>query len=107
MRKYIAGNIIEDNIIFTADDNVTLVDPTAITVQYKVTYANVAYGPYTLTYTSLSAPAPNSIWRLSTGNYKVWMDTTLLPGYWSFQWKGQGTGQAVLPLSALVNPAPL
>lgn len=107
MNKYIEGNLIEDVATFTKDDNVTPVDPTTVQLNYTVAYANVVYGPYTILYSGSSTPGNSVIAKLSTGKYDVQMDTTLLPGYWTWQWYGTGTGQALLPLSATVYPAPI
>jgi hypothetical protein len=106
-QKYVAGSLIEDVAAFTADDDVTPVDPTTITVKYQIAYAGAVSGPFTITYASATVPAPHTIARTAPGVYEVQLDTTLLPGYWTYQWNGTGTGQAVLPVAALVYPAPL
>lgn len=107
MLKYIAGNIIEDIATFTADDNVTDIDPTTVTVVYEWQYAGVTYGPNTITYAGATTPAVNTIAKLGVGRYNVQLDTSLFPGYWVYQWHGTGVGQALLPSSAIVLPAPL
>lgn len=110
MNKYIEGNLIDDVATFTKDDNVTLVDPATVEVDWTVQYAGVLYGPYHALYSGSSTPGNGIVARLSAGKYEVQMDTTLLPGYWTWQWYGSGgttSAQALLPLSAIVNPASL
>lgn len=107
MRKYIAGNIIEDIATFTTDDNITPIDPTAVHLTYAVRFANALSGPYTITFTGSTTPATGQIAKTSAGTYTVRLDTSLLPGYWQYQWFGTGTAQANIPSSAIVHPSPL
>lgn len=110
MNKYIEGNLIDDIATFTEEDNVTPVDPSFVEVDWTVLSAGTLYGPYYATYGSATVPANGIIARLSPGKYEVQMDTTLLPGYWTWQWYGSGgtaSAQALLPLSAIVLPAPI
>ena len=103
----VAGNILENTVLFTQDDNITPVDPTSVTVAYKVAYAGGLSGPFTITYSGASVPATGVIAKLSSGKYVVRIDTTLLPGYWQYEWQGTGGGQALLPFAALVYNAPI
>jgi hypothetical protein len=105
MNVYIAGNLIADIATFTQADNVTPVDPTTVQVNYTVVYSDVLYGPNTILYSGSIVPSNGSIARLSPGQYELQLDTTLQPGYWTWQWYGTGTGQALLPVSALVHPS--
>lgn len=107
MNKYIAGNVVEDVATFTGDDNITLVDPTTVLVKYQIRYAGTTYGPYTINYTGSTTPATGTVAKLAVGTYNVRIDSTLLPGYWVHEWQGTGTAQALLPVSYIVNPAPL
>lgn len=106
-QKYVAGNLIEDTATFTADDNTTPVDPSFVVVTYQITFAGAISGPYRIQYASATTPAAGVIAKLSTGTYEVQMDTSLLPGYWVYQWAGSGNGQALLPVAATVYPAPI
>lgn len=107
MRKYIAGNLIESDAQFTKDDNVTPIDPTTVQVLYTITQYGNTSGPYTITYAGATVPANGVIARTAQGAYTVQIDTSLLPGYWLYEWKGAGAAQIFLPLSAIVYPTPL
>lgn len=105
MLKYVAGNIIENTAMFTADDNTTPIDPSFVVVKYWV-YGPSLSGPYSIQYVSATTPATGIIAKIATGTYVVRLDTSLLPGYWQYEWFGSGAGQATLPLSAIVYQAP-
>jgi hypothetical protein len=104
---YDEGTIVEMNATYLGDDNVTPVDPTAVAFSYAVIPPGSATRSTTvvLNFTpGTSTPAVNVIGKLSTGIYQVWIDTTGLPGDWTYDWTSSGTGQAAESTKMYVTP---
>jgi hypothetical protein len=74
-----------------------LADPTTVTLTYRINQG----APVVLTYN------PGVIVRDGTGLYHAVLDTTSLPGTWTYRW--QGTGAVIAPKwnSFFVRPLPV
>lgn len=75
-----------------------LADPTTVTLTYRVNQGS----PVTLT--TSSTPA---IVKDGTGLYHVVLDTTNLPGLWTYRWQGTGAVVAQRTRSFIVRALPV
>jgi type II secretory pathway pseudopilin PulG len=100
------GTVAVITATFT-DSTGALADPTNIFLEYAIAPPASPYGtPATITFTGSSAPAVGTCFRLSTGAYQVWLDTTAQPGYWVFDLESTGTCEAESPTGTfVVQPA--
>jgi hypothetical protein len=65
----------------------TLVDPDKVIFSYSVQHGNVI----SFTYTNGTGDPSGTIVKVSTGNYYADIDTTGLPGVWTYGWRSLAT----------------
>ena len=127
MATYIAGSLFQVQSNFVDSDTNDLIDPTYVILKFSqeglavpVIYVYASgEGAQLVTNPSISNPTNNvELWTLSggagfitkvtTGIYSALLDTTALPGLWTYEWIGRGTvGQSIDSNTFLVNAASL
>ena len=85
MAAYYEGALVRTKAAFTdPNNNNAPIDPTTVTLKWhRITDPLTTW-----------AVAGNEIIKDSTGNYHADLDTTNLPGHWSYEYEGTGTAQA-------------
>ncbi|MGH3266815.1 MAG: hypothetical protein ACRDNS_33095 [Trebonia sp.] len=73
-----------------------LIDPSTV----ELIYQTPDLATHTLVY-------PTGVTKDAVGLYGAGVDSTGMPGIWTFAWKSTGTGQAYANAQIFVNPAPL
>jgi|SRR5665213_3343876 len=127
MATYTAGELIRVQSKIVDTDTNDLIDPTHVILKFTregyavptiYVYAS-STGAQLVTNPSISNPTNNvSLWTLlggasfitkvTTGVYSALLDTTALPGLWTYEWIGRGTvGQSIDSNTFLVVTAPL
>ena len=103
-RRVTAYNIIEGTVVrfytSTPFTNVsgTITDPTEVVFAYQI-----GSGPVQQTVYGVGQSWGNIV-RDSTGTYHVDVDTSGLPGIWTYVWAGNGTVQARSEGQVVVSP---
>ena len=99
MNTYSSGQIVITNGTFL-DENNNPMDPTSVVVQYNASNTPLV----TLTYAGSTTSGTGYIFKTSTGNYQLRIDTTPLIGYLKWQYLGGGVGQTTNASSAIIYP---
>jgi hypothetical protein len=127
MANYTAGSLVQVQSSFVDSATNDTIDPTHVIL--KFTQEGVAVpiiyvwvtgsGAQLVTNPSISNPTNDvSLWTLAgganfitkmgVGIYSALLDTTALPGIWTYEWVGRGvTGQAIDANTFVVAAAPL
>ena len=93
-----AGNAVTTTVTFTVPPSTTPVDPSTITLKYKVG----SQATVTWTY-----GGTGSITKTSTGVYAAVLDTTALAGSWVIEWIGTGACAAISVSYVSVETLPI
>lgn len=96
---YVAGSLVELNVLFTNADTGVPADPTTVIVKVQLNGDTGAIVSHTY-------PDPY-ITKVSTGAYKIFVDTTGTSGPGVVQWEGSGALQAASFTQFFVQAAPL
>ena len=127
MATYIAGSLVQVQSNFVDSDTNDLIDPTHVILKFTqegvthpVIYVWAAdSGAQLVTNPGVSNPTNNvALWtiagganfitKVTTGIYSALLDTTALPGLWTYEWIGRGTvGQSIDSNTFLVVMAAL
>ena len=115
MANYIAGQLVLVQSNFVDSDTNDLIDPTYVILKFSqeglavpVIYVYASgEGAQLVTNPGVSNPTNNvALWtiagganfitKVTTGIYSALLDTTALPGLWTYEWIGRGTvGQSI------------
>ena len=93
-----SGTAITTTATFTNPGSPTPVDPSTVTLKFRVANGSVTTWVY---------QGAGSISKVSTGIYSAELDTTTAPGDWTVEWLGTGACAAVNVTEFSVAPAPL
>ena len=99
MGTYIAGDVARTGATFTDTTTNTLIDPTTVMLVYRP--GGGAAVPWTY------GEAGSPIVRDSLGTYHADLDTTGLPGTWTYEWVSKGSGQGIAVNAFLVTSPPI
>jgi hypothetical protein len=121
---YTAGALVQVATLFTDTTN-DVVDPTNVILKFQcdsqenetiyvygseyglVTNPTISNPDYNLELWDYTTPT-NFITKVSEGNYTANLDTTALPGIWTYLWVGRGaTGQSIASNTFVVVSAPI
>jgi len=127
MANYTAGSLVQVQSNFVDSDTNDLIDPTHVILKFSqegvtpptiYVYASGS-GAQLVTNPSISNPTndvalwtlaggANFITKVTQGIYSALLDTTALPGIWTYEWIGRGTvGQSIDANTFVVVTAPL
>ena len=127
MATYTAGTLVKVQSKIVDTDTNDLIDPTYVILKFSqeglavpVIYVYASgEGAQLVTNPGVSNPTNNvSLWtiagganfitKIATGLYSALLDTTALPGLWTYEWIGRGTvGQSIDSNTFLVVDAAL
>lgn len=127
MANYIAGQLVLVQSNFVDSEDNDLIDPTHVILKFSQEGVEVPTiyvytsgdGAQLVTNPSISNPTNDAgIWivsggaafitKVAVGIYSALLDTTALPGLWTYEWIGRGTvGQSIDSNTFLVVPAAL
>lgn len=127
MATYIAGSLVQVQSNFVDWDTNDLIDPTHVILKFtqegvavpKIYVYATSTGAQLVTNPSIANPTNDvSLWTLlggtnfitkvAVGIYSALVDTTALPGLWTYTWIGRGAvGQSIDSNTFIVTSAPL
>jgi hypothetical protein len=100
--NYTAGTIIRFKATYTDLNSGNPIDPTEIAFAYTINGGTAVQTIY--------SPFDNSIGtiiRSAQGSYYIDIDSTGLPGSWTFEWVSKGAGQVAETGAVVVSPDPI
>lgn len=96
--EFVAGHVIVFTGTFENTATGALGDPTTVTFKYSVSQSVYQKGATnTIAYGAATVPAPGVVARTAVGTYVAEVDSTLLAGFWTYEFLSTGNFQAVGP----------